>query len=53
MHMRENAMKKELSKEQMEEIKRLSEIPDEDIDYSEIPPIEDWNAAEVGKFFAQ
>ena len=44
-------MKKELSKEQMEEITKLSGMADEDIDYSDIPPVEDWSDAVVGKFF--
>jgi len=39
----------ELSKEQMEEIAKLSGMADEDIDYSDIPPVEDWSDAVVGK----
>ena len=44
-------MKKELTKEQMEEIQMLRDMPDEDIDYSDIPSISDWSVAEVGKFY--
>lgn len=44
-------MKKELTKEQLEEIKRLSAMPDEEIDYSDIPPVENWEGAVVGKFY--
>lgn len=44
-------MKKEFSKEQMEEINKLSDMSDEDIDYSDIAPVQDWSNAVVGKFF--
>jgi uncharacterized protein (DUF4415 family) len=44
-------MKKELTKEQLEEIQLLRDMPDEDIDYSDIPSISDWSVAEVGKFY--
>jgi uncharacterized protein (DUF4415 family) len=44
-------MKKELTKEQLEEIRVLREMPDEDIDFSDIPPITDWSGAVVGKFY--
>ena len=44
-------MKKELTKEQMAEIQLLRDMPDEDIDYSDIPSISDWSVAEVGKFY--
>ena len=44
-------MKKELTKEQLAEIRLLREMSDDDIDYSDIPPISDWSVAEVGKFY--
>jgi uncharacterized protein (DUF4415 family) len=44
-------MKKELTKEQMAEIQLIRDMPDEDIDYSDIPSISDWSVAEVGKFY--
>ena len=44
-------MKKELTKEQQKEIKILQDMPDDEIDYSDIPPVADWSVAEVGKFY--
>lgn len=44
-------MKKELTKEQLEEIRGLQEMPDEEIDYSDIPPVTDWSKAVVGRFY--
>ncbi len=44
-------MKKELTKEQLKELKVLQEMPDEEIDYSDIPPVTDWSGAVVGKFY--
>lgn len=44
-------MKKKLTKEQQEEIRKLQEMPDEEIDYSDIPPAGDWNKAVVGRFY--
>lgn len=35
----------------MAEIKVLQEMPDEEIDYSDIPPVTDWSNAEVGRFY--
>jgi uncharacterized protein (DUF4415 family) len=49
--MKGNGMKKELSKEQREELKALQKMPDKEIDYSDIPPITDWIGAVVGKFY--
>ena len=51
MRTKGNSMKKELTKEQLEEIQLLRDMPDEDIDYSDIPSISDWSVAEVGKFY--
>jgi uncharacterized protein (DUF4415 family) len=38
---------------QLEELQALNAMPDEDIDYSDIPPTtaEQWWGAEVGKFY--
>ena len=44
-------MKKELTKEQQKELKVLQEMPDEEIDYSDIPPVTDWSGAVVGRFY--
>ena len=29
----------------------LQELPDEEIDYSDIPPVTDWSGAAVGRFY--
>jgi len=46
-------MKKELSKEQLEELRRLAEMPDEEIDLSDPdnPPVRDWSGGLRGKFY--
>ena len=44
-------MKRKLTKEQQEEIRALQEMPDEEIDYSDIPPVTDWGKAVVGRFY--
>lgn len=44
-------MKKAPSKEQSAEIESLADMPDEEIDLSDIPPIEDWRGAVVGRFY--
>jgi uncharacterized protein (DUF4415 family) len=46
-------MQVELSKEQMEELKKLADMQDEEIDYSDIPSAEDtdWDNAVIGKFY--
>ena len=38
-------MKKELTTAQREELKALQEMPDKEIDYSDIPPVTDWSGA--------
>jgi len=43
-------MKKGLTKEQQAELKALQELPDTEIDYSDLPPVDDWSGAEVGRF---
>jgi len=40
-----------LTEAQLEELKRLAERPDEDIDFSDIPEITDFSGFEVGKFY--
>jgi len=44
-------MKKGLTKGQLREFKVLQEMPDDEIDYSDIPPVTDWSGAVVGKFY--
>ena len=44
-------MKKELNKSQTEEIKNLSAMSDDEIDYSDIPPVIDLGGYVVGKFY--
>lgn len=40
-----------LTEEQLENLKRLAEGPDDEIDYSDIPEITDFSGFEVGKFY--
>lgn len=40
-----------LSKKQQDEIKRLANMPDSEIDTSTIPEISSWTRAEVGRFY--
>jgi len=62
--MKGNTMKKEasenivrvkgvpkLTEAQLEDLKRLAERPDDEIDYSDIPEITDFSGFEVGKFY--
>ena len=62
--MKESTMKKEasenivrvkgvqkLTEAQLENLKRLAERPDDEIDYSDIPEITDFSGFEVGKFY--
>jgi uncharacterized protein (DUF4415 family) len=44
-------MKRKLTKEQQEEIRVLQEMPDKEIDYSDIPPVTDWSRAVVGRSY--
>jgi uncharacterized protein (DUF4415 family) len=44
-------MKKGLTKEQQAEIKALQELTDTEIDYSDLPPVDDWSGAVVGRFY--
>lgn len=40
-----------LTEAQLEDLKRLAELSDEGIDYSDIPEIVDFSSFEVGKFY--
>jgi uncharacterized protein (DUF4415 family) len=44
-------MKKKTSKALALELKRLATMPEEDIDFSDIPERTDWSGAVVGKFY--
>ena len=39
------------NKHQYDEINHLSNLPDDDIDTSDIPEVTDWSNAEMGKFY--
>lgn len=39
------------NKTQQAEIEQLAEMPDDEIDTSDIPEVTDWTVAEVGKFY--
>src|ERR1039457_5654386 len=39
------------TEEQLAELKALAEVPDDQIDLSDIPEITDWSGAVVGKFY--
>jgi uncharacterized protein (DUF4415 family) len=40
-----------LTKEQREELRKLAAMPDSEIDFSDIPEINDFTGFEVGKFY--
>jgi uncharacterized protein (DUF4415 family) len=42
---------KKATKKESEELASLVEMPDEEIDYSDIPPVTDWSKAVVGRFY--
>lgn len=42
---------KKLTKAQQRDISVAAEKKDEEIDYSDIPPVLDWSGAEIGKFY--
>ena len=48
--MKEDAMSK-VSRQQTEALKRLAELPEEDVDTSDIPEVDDWNGAVRGQFY--
>ena len=39
------------NKEQQAELKALLELPDTEVDYSDLPPVDDWSGAVVGRFY--
>jgi hypothetical protein len=47
----ENGMKKRLTKEKQAELKALQKLPDTEIDYSDLPPVDDWSGAVVGRCY--
>lgn len=40
-----------LAEEQLEDLRKLAAMPDDTIDYSDIPQITDFSGFEVGKFY--
>ena len=42
---------RKLTKEQKRDIRAIAEKKDEDIDFSDAPPVLDWSGAEIGKFY--
>jgi uncharacterized protein (DUF4415 family) len=48
--MRGDGMSK-LTKQQIDELKALSDIPDKSIDTSDIPEVTDFSSAQIGKFY--
>jgi uncharacterized protein (DUF4415 family) len=42
---------KKLTPEQQRDIRAVAAKRDEDIDFSDMPPVIDWSRAEIGKFY--
>ncbi len=42
---------RKLTKEQKRDIRAIAAKRDEDIDFSDAPPVFDWSGAEIGKFY--
>ncbi|MGH9716214.1 MAG: BrnA antitoxin family protein [Candidatus Acidiferrales bacterium] len=42
---------KKLTKAQLRDIRAIADQKDEEIDFSDIPPVLDWSGAEIGKFY--
>ncbi len=42
---------RKLTKEQKRDIATIAAKRDEDIDFSDVPPVLDWTGAEIGKFY--
>jgi uncharacterized protein (DUF4415 family) len=42
---------RKLTKEQKRDIRAIAAKRDEDIDFSDAPPVLDWRGAEIGKFY--
>jgi hypothetical protein len=41
---------KKLTKRQGRDLRAIAPRKDEDIDFSDVPPVLDWSKAEIGKF---
>ena len=42
---------RKLTKQQKRDIRAVAAKRDEDIDFSDVPPVLDWSGAEIGKFY--
>jgi uncharacterized protein (DUF4415 family) len=42
---------RKLTKEQRRDIQAIAAKRDQDIDFSDVPPVLDWSSAEIGKFY--
>ncbi len=42
---------RKLTKEQKRDIRAIAAKKDQDIDFSDVPPVLDWRGAEIGKFY--
>ena len=42
---------RKLTKQQERDIRAIAAKPDQDIDFSDAPPVLDWSGAEMGKFY--
>jgi len=42
---------RKLTKEQKRDIRAITTKRDEDIDFSDVPPVCNWSGAEIGKFY--
>ncbi len=42
---------RKLTRQQKADIQAIAAIKDEDIDFSDAPPVLDWSGAEIGKFY--
>jgi uncharacterized protein (DUF4415 family) len=42
---------RKLTKEQKRDIRAIAAKRDEDIDFSDVPPVLDWSGVEIGKFY--
>ena len=42
---------RKLAKEQKRDLRAIAAKRDADIDFSDAPPVPDWNGAEIGKFY--
>jgi uncharacterized protein (DUF4415 family) len=42
---------RKLTKRQRRDVRTIAARKDEDIDFSDVPPVLDWSKAEIGKFY--